>query len=182
MSYPSPGTAANQSHDSMGFGGALAGDEEDIDDEFELIGGPDPGCQELDSCNNQDQELDDLDIDSSDLGNMQDDPATSDELPPSQPQGQGTQAQSSLNLDELDGLATLDNLKITMAFIKAIASASLDDEHSELNPLTLERIRNPPTSIPTLSNNPGMRLGLDIFLSMTNAAQGTYTSVRNAIL
>ncbi|KAF8237655.1 hypothetical protein L208DRAFT_1245922 [Tricholoma matsutake] len=115
---------------------------------------------------------------------MSDDPPelAQDELPPSQPQGQGTQAQSSLNLDELDGIATLDNLKITMAFIKAIASASLDDEHSELNPLTLKHIRNPPTSIPTLSDNPGIHLGLDIFLSLTNAAQGTYTSVCNAIL
>ncbi|KAF8222779.1 hypothetical protein L208DRAFT_1320626, partial [Tricholoma matsutake] len=101
---------------------------------------------------------------------------------PSQPQEQGTQAQSSLNLDELDGIAILDNLRTTMAFIKAIASASLDDEHSELNPLTLECIRNPPTSIPTLGDNPGMHLGLDIFLSLTNAAQGTYTSVRNAII
>ncbi|KAF8803010.1 hypothetical protein BYT27DRAFT_7226199 [Phlegmacium glaucopus] len=69
-----------------------------------------------------------------------------------------------------------------MAFIKAIASASLDDEHSGLNSITLERIRNPPTSIPSITDNPEMRLGLDIFLAITNAAQGTYTSVRNAIL
>jgi hypothetical protein len=194
LSHPSSGIAVNQGHDPMGSGGADdmgsgGADEEDIDGQFDLIGGPDPGCQELDN-SDQDNGLDDPDRDPLEPGNMPDGPAMADdppglaqnELPPSQPQGQGTQTQSSLNLEELDGIATLTNLKITMAFIKAIASASLDDEHSQLDPLTLERIRNPPTSIPTLSDNPGMCLGLDIFLSLTNAAQGTYTSIRNAIL
>jgi len=69
-----------------------------------------------------------------------------------------------------------------MAFIQAIASASLDDEYSMLDPSVLECIRNPPTSIPLINDDPGMRLGLDIFLAITNAAQGTYSSVHNAIL
>ncbi|KAF8237656.1 hypothetical protein L208DRAFT_1375492 [Tricholoma matsutake] len=48
MSHPDPssGTAVNQGHDPMGSasGGALRG-EQDIDDQFDLICGPDPGCQ-----------------------------------------------------------------------------------------------------------------------------------------
>ncbi|KAF8805085.1 hypothetical protein BYT27DRAFT_7225102 [Phlegmacium glaucopus] len=166
MSYPSPGVALNQGQDPIGSGGS-----EDEEDAYDQLIHPDPGCQDLD--NNQDDELG-LDQDQ-DLGDIVDDPSDMSDLD-LEPQS------SHLNLDELDELATLHSLKISMAFIKAIASASLDDEHSGLNSITLERIRNPPTSIPSITDNPGMCLGLDIFLAITNAAQGTYTSVCNAIL
>ena len=62
-----------------------------------------------------------------------------------------------------------------MEFVQAIESASLDDEFSKLDPKTLDRLQNPPTTIPDIDATPGPRLGIDIFLALTNAAQETYT-------
>ena len=62
-----------------------------------------------------------------------------------------------------------------MEFVQAIESASLDDEFSKLDPKTLDRLRNPPTTNPDIDATPGLRLGIDIFLALTNAAQETYT-------
>jgi hypothetical protein len=182
-----------------GRDGGAAVNQEDIMDsalatgsEDELDAGQpgpaDPGCQYLDNEFGQDGDpLDDLDF--GDLDNIPEPGfGLEDELP--QYQGQpGSQEperwqSSSLNLDELAELASLHHLRTSMAFIQGIASASLDDEHSKLDPSVLERIRNPSTSesIPSITDNPGIRLGLDIFLAITNAAQGTYSSIRNGIL
>jgi len=166
-----PGAAVNQ-EDPTGSGGDLDND----DDLYNLSSRPDPGCQDLD--NSQDNDLDQ----DQDLGDMPE--TNSDEGNLFQTQGlhEGPEKQSSNLIEELSGLAILDTQKITIYFIEAIKSASLDDEHSELDSSILEHIRNPPTSIPSISDEPGMHLGLDIFLALTNAAQGTYTSVWNAIL
>ncbi|KAF8809746.1 hypothetical protein BYT27DRAFT_7254467 [Phlegmacium glaucopus] len=164
MLYQSSGAAIDQ-EDTIGF------EDTDADDP---MSGPDPGCQDLD---NQDDGLDP----DEDFGDIPESDVDEFELHQGQPESPEEQS-PSLDLDELAGLATLNNLRISMAFIQAIASSSLDDEYSGLDPSILQRIRNPPTSIPPISDNPGMRLGLDIFLAMTNAAQGTYSSVRNAIL
>ena len=85
-------------------------------------------------------------------------------------------------IDKLSGLAKLDNMKTTMQFIQAIKAASLDDEWSQLDEDTLHQLQNPPTTPVNLSENPAWRLGLDLYLSVGNAAQETYTSVRKAIL
>ena len=135
----------------------------------------DPGCQYLDNEFGQDDELDPHFGLEDEVPQYQGQPESPDELC-------HERQSSSLNLDELAELASLHHLRATMAFIQAIASASLDDEYANLDPSILERIRNPSTSIPPISDNPGMRLGLDIFLAITNAAQGTYSSIRNGIL
>ena len=86
-------------------------------------------------------------------------------------------------IDKLSGLAKLDSMKTAMAFIQALRTASFDDEWTSLDPDTLDRLRNPPTVMPiNINDNPSWRLGLDLYLSVTNAAQETYTSVRKAIL
>jgi hypothetical protein len=170
MSYQAPGDAVGQEDPMTGSGN----DDDDDDDDQRS----DPGCQ-----NDLDRQEGNLELDEDQvLGDMQGIDSGSDEgqLPPSQQQTEGQTL--NLNLAELAGLVKLDNLKVSMTFIQQIASASLDDEHSGLDSSVLERIRNPPTSIPPISDDPGMRLGLEIFLALTNAAQGTYTTVCNAIL
>jgi hypothetical protein len=68
-----------------------------------------------------------------------------------------------------------------MEFIQALDSATLDDEYSRLDPDTLERLRNPPTS-PANVSDPDFRLGLDLFLASLNASQDTYNKSREGIL
>jgi hypothetical protein len=85
-------------------------------------------------------------------------------------------------LEDLAKQARLSHLNIAMEFAQAIESASLGDEFSKLDQRTLDRLRNPPTTIPDIDATPGLQLGIDIFLALTNAAQETYTSIRKAIL
>lgn len=70
----------------------------------------------------------------------------------------------------------------TMAFIQALKTASLDDEYCSLDPDALHWMRNPSTVSVDINDNPAWCLGLDLYMSMTNAAQDAYNSVRNAIL
>ena len=89
----------------------------------------------------------------------------------------------SLYIDKLSGLAKLESMKTAMAFIQALRTASFDDEWTNLDPATLDRLRNPLSMMPiNINDNPSWRLGLDLYLSVTNAAQETYTSVRKAVL
>jgi hypothetical protein len=85
-------------------------------------------------------------------------------------------------IDKLSNLAKLDNIKIAMQFIQAMKAASLDDEWSQLGEDTLHQLQNPPTTPVNLDESPAWRLGLDLYLSVGNASQETYTSVRKAIL
>jgi len=73
-------------------------------------------------------------------------------------------------------------MKTAMSFIEAIKTASLYDEWSKLDQDTLYKLRNPPTTPVNINDNPSWRLGLDLYLSVSNVAQETYTSVRKAIL
>ncbi|KAI0054811.1 hypothetical protein BV25DRAFT_1873269 [Artomyces pyxidatus] len=74
--------------------------------------------------------------------------------------------------------SVIEDIEVARTFIKLLENASLDD--NKLNPDTLERLRNPPHSPPDL-DNPDLRLALDIFLSVSNASQETYNSVRAGI-
>jgi hypothetical protein len=85
-------------------------------------------------------------------------------------------------ISRLSDLATLDNMKTAMAFIEALKIASLDDEWSKLDADTLYQLRNPSTTPVDINENPSWRLGLDLYLSISNVSQETYTSVRKAIL
>jgi len=73
----------------------------------------------------------------------------------------------------------LEELKIALAFIDAVKSASL--ENGNLSPETLMRLRQPIQGQPSVGD-PDVRLSLDLFLAVSNASQETYTKTRNAIL
>jgi hypothetical protein len=85
-------------------------------------------------------------------------------------------------ISRLSHLATLDSMKTAMAYIEALKIASLDDEWSKLDADTLYQLRNPSTTPVNINENPSWRLGLDLYLSISNVSQETYTSVRKAIL
>jgi hypothetical protein len=82
---------------------------------------------------------------------------------------------------ELSDLARLKDIKLSMEFIKALESASLDDEHNRLESHYIHRLRNPPTSRADVTD-PDFRLGLDLFLASIKSSQDTYTLSRDAIL
>ena len=93
-----------------------------------------------------------------------------------------SEAAWSSYIDQLSNLAILDSMKTTMAFIQALKTASFDDEWSKLDPDTLDQLQNPSMTSVNINDNSAWHLGLDLYLSVTNAAQETYTSVRKAIL
>jgi hypothetical protein len=85
-----------------------------------------------------------------------------------------------IDVDELIELVQIDDIKLVMQYIKALENASLDDEMG-LDPETIGRLRDAP-QLPVDITDPDLRLSLDIFLSVSNSSQETYTSVRKAII
>jgi hypothetical protein len=75
----------------------------------------------------------------------------------------------------------MEDIKIATDFVEALKAASLDNEDEPLEPDVLEQLRNPHKSILTI-DNPDHRLSLDIFLSVSNASEDTYKSIREGIL
>ncbi|EDR10718.1 uncharacterized protein LACBIDRAFT_315413 [Laccaria bicolor S238N-H82] len=86
-----------------------------------------------------------------------------------------------IDLEGLSDLVQLSDIKESMVFIRALDNAKIDDEFSSLSSDVISRLRNPPTS-PVNINCPDLRLGLDLFISVINSPQQTYTSAREAIL
>lgn len=86
-----------------------------------------------------------------------------------------------IDLEGLSDLVQLSDIKESMVFICALDNAKIDDEFSSLSSDVISRLRNPPTS-PVNINCPDLRLGLDLFISVINSPQQTYTSAREAIL
>ena len=74
--------------------------------------------------------------------------------------------------------ATLEDLKITLKFIKLIHGATLDN--GGLDPNTIDQLRNP-IEQPLDVGDPDLLLALRIFLATTSAAHDTYTDVMYAI-
>jgi hypothetical protein len=96
--------------------------------------------------------------------------------------GQSIEADWLSYISRLSNLAKLDNMRTAMAYIEALKTASLDDEWSKLDADTLHQLRNPPTTPVNINENPSWRLGLDLYLGISNVSQETYTLVRKAIL
>jgi hypothetical protein len=155
----------------------------------------DPGCQDLDDIEGRNvgnDDDDDGEMPGPGLGEHEheDMPGFHEDEPPrmadaaraSEPEPDVLVDPHKRALEDLAKQARLSHLKIAMEFAQAIESASLDDEFSKLDPRTLERLQNPPTTVPDIDAIPGLHLGIDIFLALTNAAQETYTSIRKAIL
>ena len=90
-------------------------------------------------------------------------------------------SRTDFELEELSDIAQLDDMKIAMGFIRAIENASLDDDDCRLGEEAIDRLRHPPQQ-PVDIDSPDLRLGLDLFNSLSNSSQETYTSVRQAIL
>ncbi|EKM53876.1 uncharacterized protein PHACADRAFT_196318 [Phanerochaete carnosa HHB-10118-sp] len=72
----------------------------------------------------------------------------------------------------------IETLKIAQQFIDMLSVASLDDNN--LSSEALERLRNPPQELLDLSNDV-LRLLIEIYLSLDNAADDIYERVRQSI-
>jgi hypothetical protein len=83
-------------------------------------------------------------------------------------------------LEELSELAKLVDIKISMEFIQALKTASLDDDMG-LDPETIKHLRDAPQQ-PINIVDSDLCLLLNLFLSVSNSSQETYTSARKAIL
>lgn len=116
---------------------------------------------------------DDDDEDEGDAGNLLDDEADLPRL-------QGDEDQE-VDLNKLASLVKLDSLKTSLGFIQLIRDATLEDGYSNLDAESLHRLRNPRTE-PIDVSDPSLRLAIDLFSAISNSAQETYTTVRNAIL
>jgi hypothetical protein len=86
-----------------------------------------------------------------------------------------------IDLEDLSGLVQLSDLRESMEFIRALENAQLDDRFSKLSSAVINRLRDPPTYPPNI-NDPDLRFGLDLFISVINSPQETYTSARKAVL
>ena len=74
--------------------------------------------------------------------------------------------------------ASLDELKISLAYINLIHSATLDN--GGLDTETIHRLQNPPERPPEV-NDLDLLLAIKIYLATTKASQDTYTTVGEAI-
>ncbi len=91
----------------------------------------------------------------------------------------------SRDLEELFENTHLSELRLTNEFIQLLQQASLDGKHSGLDPDALHRLRNPPTSIFTLENQPNgadLRLAFDLFLASLKGPVDIYNTTRASIL
>ncbi|KAF8970388.1 hypothetical protein BDZ97DRAFT_1791147 [Flammula alnicola] len=93
------------------------------------------------------------------------DPRTPDELPDIHPGDQ-----HHLNeYNDIDIIATLEELRIAQAFISALQDASLEQEDDGLDIEAKRRLKDPITEPIALDESPSLRAGIDIFLDTTNA-------------
>ncbi|KAJ7933156.1 hypothetical protein B0H13DRAFT_1470139, partial [Mycena leptocephala] len=77
--------------------------------------------------------------------------------------------------------SVINDINISRKFIAALQNASLDSATERLDPELLHQIRNPATHILTI-DDPDDRLSIDMFLTIGNASEASYTSVRAVIL
>ncbi|KAF8986784.1 hypothetical protein BDQ17DRAFT_1436054 [Cyathus striatus] len=74
----------------------------------------------------------------------------------------------------------IDDIKLSLEFIKALENASLNNPCEQLDTDMLNTIWNPPQEQLSIKS-PDQRLSLDLFLAMGNASEDTYNHVRNAV-
>ena len=68
----------------------------------------------------------------------------------------------------------ISELRVTAEFIELLFSARLED--SNMDPDSIERLRNPPTTIPDEFNDKHFVKALKAFLAATNSSEATYNS------
>jgi hypothetical protein len=86
-----------------------------------------------------------------------------------------------VDLEELSNIAHLKDMKMAMEYIRALETASLDDDNNHLDEEIVQRLRNPRTS-PVDVSDPNFRLGLDLFLASIKTTQENYNLTREAVL
>ncbi|KAI0352686.1 hypothetical protein OH77DRAFT_1408449 [Trametes cingulata] len=74
---------------------------------------------------------------------------------------------------------SLEDMKITLEFIRLLQNASLDG--SALDPEVIDRIRNPREE-PFKITDEDVLLSIKIFLAVANASEDTYNAIREAIM
>jgi hypothetical protein len=74
----------------------------------------------------------------------------------------------------------ISELRLTAEFIELLRSARLED--SNMDPDSIERLRNPPTTIPDEFNDKHFVKALKAFLAAGNASEATYNSFRASIM
>ncbi|KAJ3861227.1 hypothetical protein EV359DRAFT_47618 [Lentinula novae-zelandiae] len=88
---------------------------------------------------------------------------------------------SFLNALPSDFVPSIDDIRIANKFIDNLRDASLQSELEPLDEDIIEQLRCPLAKEVELTN-PDHQLSVDIFLSITTAAEKTYNSIRTAIL
>ncbi|KAF8150585.1 hypothetical protein B0H34DRAFT_801527 [Crassisporium funariophilum] len=96
------------------------------------------------------------------------------------PQPQPQLGNALTDYNDMDIVATLEELRIAQAFIAALQEASLDQDNG-MDVEARDRLRDPITKPVNLDENPNVRAGIDIFLDTTNASDTTYTDVRASV-
>jgi hypothetical protein len=91
-------------------------------------------------------------------------------------EGDGTQAPPSHAERETDEICAvrIEEIKIANEFSKLVKTARLGDVHDNLDPGSLERLRNPPQECLNITD-PDLRLSLDIYLGTGNADEDDIT-------
>ncbi|KAG2115309.1 uncharacterized protein F5147DRAFT_649686 [Suillus discolor] len=76
---------------------------------------------------------------------------------------------------------TLNDLRISLAFIFGLANASLDDSESGLDAATVEHIRNPPQPQLSLDDDPDLKAAVKLYLKLLHAGKD-YEAVREVLM
>lgn len=85
-------------------------------------------------------------------------------------------------LDKLFNNTHLTELHIANKFIQELKNATLDGEHCGLDPEALAHLRNPPTTLFMLNNQPDLHLAFDLFLASLKASVDVYNASHASIL
>jgi hypothetical protein len=114
-------------------------------------------------------------------GAQQDDPDARGPRQPCLGENDPDLALEGLDISGMASGTNIDDLKLTMSFIRALRQATLDDPGMKLDAKALERLRNPPRE-PLDVNNSEFLFSLKNFLHLTNSAEKTYDNIRATYL
>ena len=94
--------------------------------------------------------------------------------PPNEPESLEPQIGQLLQ-EEPEIVATLEELKIAQDFIEGVRNASLDNDG--LDPEVLKNLRHPIQEQLDLSDKPGLRASIELFIDTTTASEQVYSNV-----
>lgn len=106
------------------------------------------------------------------------DPGCLDDIRPEDDDGSAFE----LGLEAVFDTTQLDDLRVAVDFVRALQSASLDDNYNNMDSDWLHRLRHPQTQTFNMDTNPDLRLSLDTFFVSMKSSVDTYVAMREAIL